>query len=165
MDRPGSAYGMSLDWLERAGTVLCVASVATLIAVTGWQVFSRYVLNSPSMWGESLSMLLVLIVSFVGGALCVRSGTHMKLGVFVAMLPPALRRCVSILAEWLMLAFGLAMLVAGFQATRQVWGIGDPTLPISRGGYYLPITIAGAMIVCFQVERIRFAYRQPPPDR
>ena len=147
-------YQLFLIILNRLGTWLCMGCIAALVVVTGVQVFSRYFLNMPPVWAESSCMLLILTVAFIGGSLCVREDLHLSLMYFVTRLSGRWKRITNVLVVLMILAFGGTLLVGGIKTTVQVWEVRDPTLPIPRGSYYLPLALAGLLIVLFQIEKL-----------
>jgi TRAP-type C4-dicarboxylate transport system permease small subunit len=104
-------------------------------------------------------MLLILTVAFIGGSLCVREDAHLNLMFFVARIPVSWKRAVELLVVLIMLGFGVALLTGGIKTTLQVWSVRDPTLPVSRGSYYVPLAVGGLLIALFQVERLISALR------
>ena len=76
----------SVSWI--AGTALVLIS-----AVIPWAVFTRYVLNSAASWPEPTAVLLTIVLTFIGTAVCYRARAHMNVSFFVAMLPRACGAC------------------------------------------------------------------------
>ena len=88
----------------------------------------------------------------------------MNIGVFVGMMPDAVRRVVVMLAEMLVGVFAIFMAYYGARLVMATWynTIGDfPALSV--GVTYLPIPIGGAILLCFVLERIILG-RPPEPE-
>ena len=96
-----------------AGTALVLIS-----AVIPWAVFTRYVLNSAASWPEPTAILLTIVLTFIGAAACYRRRIHMNVSYFVALLPSPLRIVAEFLAEALVAAMALFMMVYGCKARR-----------------------------------------------
>lgn len=60
----------------------------TLAGVVFLQFFTRYVLNDSMSWTEEIARYLLIWVTFVGGAIAIRRGTHIGVEVMLHFLPP-----------------------------------------------------------------------------
>jgi TRAP-type transport system small permease protein len=61
---------------------------------------------------------------------------------------------VEVLIHVLVGSFGALMVYGGWQWMVAKWGEKKPMLPVPDGIDYLPVVIAGALIVLFSVEHI-----------
>lgn len=75
-----------LAWIDLALVVACVVGLATMALALIWQVFSRYVLSSPTVWSEELSLLIFVWVAMLGIAIAVRRGEHLTLDLATRLL-------------------------------------------------------------------------------
>ena len=126
------------------GVVLCVQ----------WQVIGRYVLNDTPTWAEALAMLLVLFVTAFGLAVGVRDSGHVGLESMVALLPEAWQRRIELLIHALVGLFGALMTYGGWVWASAKWGEKKPMLPVPDGIDYVPLVLAGVLIVLFSIEHI-----------
>ncbi|WOJ92237.1 TRAP transporter small permease [Congregibacter variabilis] len=133
-----------------------VASIGLLLmtAVIVVQVFSRYVLNDSPVWAEQAALLLMIWYVFIAAAAGVREGFHIRIAVIAESLPEGPRRWVRLLTHLLVLLFGIAMAVFGAQLAAATWEHVIPTLGLSRGLAYVPISISGVLIVGFSAEQL-----------
>lgn len=137
---------------------LCLmAAVVGLIAVilcVQWQVFGRYIMNDTPTWAEALAMLLVLFVTAFGLAVGVRDAGHIGLESMVALLPAVWQRRIEVLIHVLIGLFGALMVYGGWVWAVAKWDEKKPMLPITDGIDYVPLIIAGVLIVLFSIEHI-----------
>ena len=140
--------------LSRLSLGLAVVGLLAVILCVQWQVFGRYVMNDTPTWAEALAMLLVLFVTAFGLAVGVRDSGHIGLESMVALLPPAWQRRVELLIHALVGLFGALMSWGGWQWASAKWGEKKPMLPVPDGIDYVPLVIAGALIVLFSIEHI-----------
>jgi TRAP-type C4-dicarboxylate transport system permease small subunit len=118
-------------------------------------VFTRYVLNSASSWPERTAVLLTIVLTFIGTAACYRAQLHMNVSFFAAMLKPRWRKWVDLLAEILVGAMSLFMVVYGVKLVEATWFNTIDEFPeLSVGLTYLPIPVGGAALFLFVLERI-----------
>ncbi len=134
-------------WFAGIGLLIMTAIIAL-------QVFARYVLNDSPAWAEQAALLLMIWYVFIAAAAGVREGFHIRIGVFADSLPPTLRQIVMVIAQLVVVAFGISMAVFGVELTQETWQHVIPTLGISRGYAYLPIALSGVLITGFSIEQL-----------
>lgn len=132
------------------------AGVGLLVmtAIIAMQVFARYVLNASPAWAEQAALLLMIWYVFIAAAAGVRENFHIRIAIFADKLPPKLRHVVIILAQSIVVIFGVAMAYYGVELTLATWEHVIPTLGISRGYAYAPIALSGIMITGFAIEQL-----------
>ena len=102
----------------------------------------------------AFAMLLVLFVTAFGLAVGVRDAGHIGLESLVSLLPLRWQRRIEFLIHSLVGVFGALMVQSGWLWMSAKWGEKKPMLPVPDGIDYLPIVIAGALIVLFSIEHI-----------
>lgn len=140
--------------LSRLSLVLGVVGLIAVILCVQYQVIGRYVFNDTPTWAEALSMLLVLFVTAFGLAVGVRDAGHIGLESMVALLPDRWRHRVELLIHALVGLFGFLMAQGGWMWASAKWGEKKPMLPVPDGIDYVPVVIAGVLIVLFSIEHI-----------
>ena len=140
--------------LSRLSLMLAVAGLIAVVLCVQYQVIGRYLFNDTPTWAEALSMLLVLFVTAFGLAVGVRDAGHIGLESMVALLPPAWRHRIELLIDALVGLFGALMVHGGWRWMSAKWGEKKPMLPVPDGIDYLPLVIAGVLIVMFSIEHI-----------
>ncbi len=138
--------------IARLSLMIAVTLLIVLILCVQWQVFGRYVLNDTPTWAENLALLLVLFVTAFGVAVGVRDAGHIGLESLVVLLPRAWQRRIEFLIHLLVGGFGVLMVKSGWLWASVKWGPKKPMLPVPDGIDYVPIIIAGALIVLFSFE-------------
>lgn len=145
--------------LARLCLMLAVALLIVLILCVQWQVIGRYVLNDTPTWAENLALLLVLFVTAFGVAVGVRDAGHIGLESLVGLLPDAWQRRIAYLVHALVGLFGALMVHGGWLWASLKWTEKKAMLPVPDGIDYVPVIIAGALIVLFSIEHLVALWR------
>jgi TRAP-type C4-dicarboxylate transport system permease small subunit len=140
--------------LSKLCLMLAVVGLIGVILCVQWQVFGRYIMNDTPTWAEALALLLVLFVTAFGLAVGVRDAGHIGLESMVALLPDAWRHRIEILIHALVGLFGGFMVYGGWIWASAKWGEKKPMLPVPDGIDYVPLIIAGTLIVLFSIEHV-----------
>lgn len=140
--------------LSRLSLVLAIIGLLAVVVCVQWQVFGRYVMNDTPTWAEALAMLLVLFVTAFGLAVGVRDAGHIGLESLVALLPEHWQRRIELLIHGLIGVFGVLMVQSGWLWASAKWTEKKPMLPVPDGIDYVPLVIAGVLIVLFSIEHI-----------
>lgn len=140
--------------LSKLCLVLAVIGLNAVILCVQWQVIGRYVFNDTPTWAEALAMLLVLFVTAFGLAVGVRDAGHIGLESLVVLLPKKWQHRIEILIHFLVGTFGALMVQSGWLWASAKWNEKKPMLPVPDGIDYVPIIIAGVLIVLFSIEHV-----------
>jgi TRAP-type C4-dicarboxylate transport system permease small subunit len=148
-------YRMIMDGVYRFCIVVAGSAMVLISLIVPWGVFTRYVLNSASSWPEPAAILLSIVLTFFGAAGCYRVGLHMRVSFVRDHMPPLLQRLADLLAELLMAAMGLFMMIWGYGLCATTWNQSIAEFPsLSVGVTYLPIPVGGLCLLLFVIERL-----------
>ncbi len=140
--------------LSKLCLILAVTCLIAVILCVQWQVIGRYVFNDTPTWAEALALLLVLFVTAFGLAVGVRDAGHIGLESLVGLLPDKWQHRIEILIHLLVGTFGVLMVQGGWLWASAKWNEKKPMLPMPDGIDYVPVMIAGALIVIFSIEHV-----------
>ncbi|MBM7069798.1 TRAP transporter small permease [Actibacterium sp. 188UL27-1] len=141
-----------LDWLAKLSMGVASVLMVILIAIFGWLVFGRYVLNNTPTWVEQAALLIVVWIAFLGAAVGVRRGTHLSVEFFRDALPPRLRAGMVTFASLALLFFGVVMAWQGYVMFDRTVRRDIPLLGISEGWRAVPVSLSGVLIVLFCLD-------------
>ncbi|MES2938349.1 MAG: TRAP transporter small permease [Pseudomonadota bacterium] len=134
--------------------VLAVILLIAVVLCVQWQVIGRYIFNDTPTWAENLALLLVLFVTAFGLAVGVRDAGHIGLESLVSLLPDAWRHRIEVLIHLLVGSFGAMMVYGGWIWASAKWNEKKAMLPVPDGIDYVPVVIAGVLIVLFSFEHV-----------
>jgi TRAP-type C4-dicarboxylate transport system permease small subunit len=147
-------FSRALDLLARLVVVVAGVALVGLVAMMGWLVFGRYVLNDTPTWIERAATLAILAIALPVAAVGVRERFHLSVLGFREALPARLQRLIAIGCDTLVGLFGLGMAVWGWELRGMVGPFNIPLLGISQGWTYMPMVVGGALMVLFAVEQV-----------
>jgi TRAP-type C4-dicarboxylate transport system permease small subunit len=150
------ARGLSavLDVVARGALMVSCAALLAMVAVVGWGVFGRFVLNDTPAWAEASALLLLGWVILGAAAVGVRENFHMGFGSLRDALPSPLARALDIASDAVVTVFGLAMLWYATDLAWTVWDATLPTLGLPGAVEYTPLALGGLLIALFGAERL-----------
>lgn len=153
----GALFALAEHILDRLAA-LCVlvagVSLVCLIALFGWLVFGRYVLNDTPTWVEQMSLLLVVYITFLGAAAGVHHGTHLSIDFIREAFTGVARQAMRYLADLTVLVFGGFMAWQGWlliltNSRRMI-----PMLGLVESWRVAPLAICGALMALFAAFHI-----------
>ena len=136
-------------WIVRVCQIVSGTALVVMTVIFAWLVFGRYVLNDTPTWVEQASLLLVMVIAFLGSAVGVQQHTHLSVVIFRTMVPSWLRTCFVFVADVLMAGFGGMMFWYGIELTAFKWNSMIPLIQLPEGLRSLPLTICGALVFLF----------------
>lgn len=94
-------------WIERlsdlSGLVIAWLMLPLIIA-TCYEVFSRYVLNAPTIWAFELSYMAMGVHALIGAAYTLKCHSHIRIDVLYALFPDRTKALIDV-AGYLLLYF------------------------------------------------------------
>lgn len=154
----------ALGIAARAAILIAGLAMVAMTIVVAWGVFGRFVLNDTPAWAEASALLLMAWVILGAAAAGVREGFHMGFETLRDSLPAGIALAFNILSDAVITIFGAAMAWYGSDLALTVWDATLPTLGLPGTVEYLPITLGGALMALFGLERLvaRLATGQAP---
>ncbi|PJE37783.1 C4-dicarboxylate ABC transporter permease [Pseudooceanicola lipolyticus] len=152
------AFLRAMDWVYDLIAKLCLflagLSLVVMTAIFAWLVFGRYVLNDTPTWVEQVSLLLVMVIAFLGAAVGVHQDHHLSVVLFRALVPDWVRTVFVFATDLLLATFGAMMFWYGTELTIFKWKTLIPLIQWSEGLRSLPLTICGALVFLFSVGHL-----------
>lgn len=145
------------DALYSACIWLSGGSIFLMSLIIPWGIFARYVLGTGSQWPEPISILLMVVFTFLGAAAAYRAGAHIAVAMVTDRLPSSVRQATAYVVHALMVVVALFMAFYGSKLCMETWGqnIGEiPWMPV--GATYLPVPLGGFLTLIFIVEHLVF---------
>ena len=147
-------YRKIMDHLARVLFIVTAVMICAMVLIIFWQVFSRFVLDKTPRWSEESTIVLMIYTGFLGATLAYRERLHIGIKFFLLKMKQKTRNRIYFVIDILIGLFSLFMLIWG---TGFAWMMRSQTLPATKipvGISYLPIPLAGLMLILFVIEKI-----------
>jgi TRAP-type C4-dicarboxylate transport system permease small subunit len=113
--------------------VICAALNALIVTLLFSGVVARYVFSYPVSWIDEVASISFLWVAMLGCVLAVDRSEHLRLNVFVEMLPARSQSFVKTFALLVMASFLLFLLHPSAEYVKSEWMIRTPDLNLPNG--------------------------------
>ncbi len=143
--------------LNRVLEVFLVFLMSILVVDVLWQVFSRYLLSSPSSFTDELAGFLLIWVGVLGAAYVAGRQEHLAIDILLQKSPPARRKKIQYFIHVVIFLFSLSVMVVGgviLMYTRFVLQVKSAALQLPLGYVYFILPISGLIIMYYEVIHI-----------
>ncbi len=138
-------------------------SFIAMVVLTCWQVFTRYILHSPSTWSEELVSYLFAWASLFGASLVTAERGHMNIPVLIDRMHGAAHKALNIFGELVAFAFSAIILVyGGIQISQLAMGQMTSSLGVAVGVFYVVLPICGVLNMIYTVINIVDIAKETP---
>lgn len=114
------------------------------------------VFKDPS-WSEEVILTCMSYMAVLAAALAIRTGAHIRMTAFDAILPKPVVKTLDIVADFAVMALGVLMVKEGwvYAYTLMDRGTFYVSLPwLSRFWMYFPVPLAGVAMIVFELEAL-----------
>lgn len=168
MDRVKPVY----DILYKVVMFICKILLIADILVTCYIVIGRYIsFINPPVWGEEIVLTLMVYMAVLSATLAIRKNAHIRMTVFDKYMNKSVIRALDIFADIAVMALGVVLLIYGSDVAQNMSRASFNSIrTLSRFWIYLPMPIAGATMIFFELEQLYqhirgfFVKDEPPAD-
>ena len=141
VDRVSSLVGQAFSWL-----------IVVLTFLISWEVFARYVLNSPNPWAFDLMIMMYGAAFMMAGAYTLAKNGHVRGDVLYSFFPPRLQAGLDLLLYIVFFIPGVVALVwAGYTYAAESFAIREHSTLTANGPPLYPfkmvIPFAGILLL------------------
>lgn len=143
-------------------------AMAVAVSTVLWQVFTRYVLGTPSSFTDELVRYLLIWIGLLGGAYAAGQGQHLAIDLLPAQLEGRARHLLDLLIQTMIFVFALSVLVIGgshLMALTLELGQTTSALGLPLGWIYLVLPLSGLFLMfysaLFAAERLHLLRGAP----
>jgi len=141
IDKVSTGVGQFFSWL-----------IVALTLMISWEVFSRYVLDSPHAWAFDVMSMMYGSLFMMAGAYTLSKNGHVRGDVLYGFFPPRLQAGLDLALYILFFVPGVfALAYAGYGYAADSWAINEHSNVTANGPPVYPfktiIPIAGAILL------------------
>ena len=130
-------------------------SFLTMVGLTCWQVFTRYILQNPSSWSEEMVSYLFAWMALLGASIVVGERGHMNIPIVVERLNIKWRKFFAIFAEVIACLFaGIILVYGGSGITNLAMGQMTSSLGLPIGVFYIVLPLSGVINIVYTILNI-----------
>jgi len=133
---------------------LLIALMIVVFADMVLGVFSRYVMGRAVFWVEEVGSYSLIWLTFVGGAIGVRRGSHFAMPILVERLSPQHRSFLHIIHSLLILLVGVVLIWFSLPLIRANAPSVTPALRLSLAVIYLAPLVGGFLMGLYALANI-----------
>jgi TRAP-type C4-dicarboxylate transport system permease small subunit len=141
--------------IDRILEYILIALMSALVLDVLWQVFSRYILTSPSSFTDELAGFLLIWVGLLGAAYVAGTKEHLAIDLLLQKSKPATRRKLEIGINTIVGVFALSVMCIGgvwLVFTRFYLEVYSAALHLPLGYVYLVLPISGILIIFYSID-------------
>ena len=145
------------DWTYKVLMFICKLLLIGDIVITAWAVTGRYIpFISDPHWSEEIVLTLMVYMAVLSATLAIRRGAHIRMTAFDSYLPKKTLLVSDILADIAVLILGIVLVYYGIKFCNSPLSMRGKyaSLPLSKFWQYLPIPVAGAGMIIFELEQV-----------
>jgi TRAP-type C4-dicarboxylate transport system permease small subunit len=135
----------------------CVFLLGTLVIDVLWQVFSRYIMASPSSFTDEIAGFLLIWVGLLGAAFVAGKNEHLAIDLILQNASPRKTKIVQTIIQTLIALFSLSVLVVGgswLVFTRFMLNVKSAALSIPLGYIYIVLPLSGLLILYYSIDNL-----------
>ena len=131
----------------------------TMIAITTINVFTRYVFNAPIPWSVELGRYSFVGVIFFGAILVMRENNHVRLDLFINLLPEKPLKLVIFIGRIISIIFLVVFTVQAVRMTHMNLHVRTSGMGIPMAIVYSVMIIGGAGMLIELILNMIFPQR------
>ncbi len=151
--------------LDRLLFITLALLMAAIVADVSWQVFTRFVLASPSSYTEELARFLLIWIGILGAGYAYRLKAHLGLDLMTSRLSGGAALTAEIAALLVSLAFVLLVMVyGGYRLVALTLELNQVSaaLGVKMGYVYSVLPISGLLIALYTLDFLQQALSKKP---
>lgn len=145
----GNRFTRAIDWLsDRSGLFVAFWTINAVVAYF-YEVVARYLFNAPTIWVHEAAYLLFGMQYLVAGGYALLHGSHVRVDVLYAKLPPRGRVGIDILTSVFFFIFSFALIGTSWIFFSDSYAMGETTVE-TWGIQHWPVKgvmLLGAMLL------------------
>ena len=145
-------YKKFISYMNKVIDVVSILLMLSMVGVVFYQVIMRNVFERPPVWGEEVSVTLMVWFVFLGVVLGLEEDLHVGITLFVSKLKPKIQFFLEVVVHILTMVLSLTLLVYGYRLASRMLALGTRLpatgMPAAIHEIVIPITAVMLLLVC-----------------
>lgn len=143
-----------LDWVEKILSWIVIILLTAMTMVIFYQVILRYVFHSANIWAEEFARYAFIWVTMFGAAICIRRYRHIRIDVFVNILPEKMQCILELGMHAVVLIFLTVSTWYGITICMKTGAQISSGLRLPMSFMYSSIPVSSVIMIAFILERM-----------
>lgn len=144
------AFDKFCGLIDMAASAVTAVLMVFLTVLIGFNVISRFILNSPIAWQYEATLVCLAWVVFVGMSVTFRNDEHMRLTFVSNAMPEKLQSIWIVVMDVIVLVFLAYGGFCSLSVVKNAMPTLYQTIPVSRGLFYMPFPV-GCLLSMFHI--------------
>ncbi|WP_255472962.1 TRAP transporter small permease [Planomicrobium sp. CPCC 101079] len=141
--------------MDRITATLTCSLLVVMVLVACWQVFTRFLLNTPSTVSEEFLRYSLIWLTMLGAAYTYGKRKHIAIVFVVRKFPKKVSVIVDLIVEIIVLMFILVILLfGGYKAFENAQGQVSSALGLPIEYLYMSLIVAGILFLFYALIHI-----------
>lgn len=142
-------YRLADQLIKGAGIISGILIVLTTL-MTGYEVISRSVFHSPTIWATELSIYAIIGSCFLGSAYAVRTYSHITVDLLINFVSKRWKIVLAYVSNALGLIFSLIFTYYAFFQVKHTYELGVTSASLLRMPMWIPegFLFIGGILMC-----------------
>ncbi len=141
-------------YLGRVVDITSMCILVFLVVVVFINICFRYLFNLPIAWSDELAKILLVWLTFIGGAAASRRGRHLKIEDLLKKMVDRKKSFFHRLINIVVALFLIIFIWKGFSMAYEVRNQVTDALQISNTIYYIPLPLGGIIMLPYNIRNI-----------
>jgi len=143
--------GKKVDYVDVINTLAFIVMVVIVLL----QIFARYVIHISIPWTEELARYLLILITFIGGALAIRNKQHIAVTVIINKLPKKVRFYLNKFFEIIEIVFLIVVFKGSVIMINCNWEAPVGAISwLTKGKLYLILPVSIVMMVTYLLNQL-----------
>jgi TRAP-type C4-dicarboxylate transport system permease small subunit len=138
-------------------SIALVHGAIVVILFTG--VVTRYVFNAPLFWGEEVTILCLIWLTFLGGAVLVRQDKNVTITIFTDMLPARVVHKIGYVNHVLVITCLVVMIGQSWKLSEKLSDSTTPALRLSEWWFAVALLAGFIIMLFYQIQHFVALFR------
>ena len=145
-----------LDW----SIGIIMGAIVTVLFIG---VILRYLFNAPLFWSEEVTVLGLIWLTFLGGAILVRQDKNVSITLVTDMCPGRVNKWIKVFSDVLVILILAVMIYQSWKLTGRRAFATTPALRMKESWFAWAMVCGFCMMLYYQVQHLAAGLKNTPP--